>query len=91
MKSLIDIADETARARELHGYGFERADDVVKLCVLHEETGEVARAIQDLRRAYAMQRPEAECEALRAHLRAELVQVASLAIRWIDQMDGVDQ
>jgi NTP pyrophosphatase (non-canonical NTP hydrolase) len=103
VKSLIDIADETARARELHGSSFEDGNDDKKLRRLVEEVGETAEAIEridDARRYYLKAAPSmttAELEidrahrlALRAHLRAELVQVASLAKRWIDQMDGVE-
>lgn len=104
MRSLIDIADETARAHALHGRSFEDANNDVKLRILLEEVGEVARALQDIDNAdlwYADQAPVCSTEALldmraaraveRAHLRAELVQVASLAIRWIDQMDGGEE
>lgn len=50
-----------------------------KLAVLTEEVGEVARAIQDL---WADR-----TEAKRAHLREELVQVAAVAVAWLESME----
>jgi NTP pyrophosphatase (non-canonical NTP hydrolase) len=101
MRSLIDITDETARAHGLHGRSFEFASPDRKLRILVEEVGEVARALQDAENAdddYLTKAPTCTTDELLAmrterqartdHLRSELVQVASLAIRWIDQMDG---
>jgi NTP pyrophosphatase (non-canonical NTP hydrolase) len=45
------------------------------LAVLTEEVGEVARAILEIKR-----RPEG-----RAELEAEIVQVAAVAVRWLDE------
>jgi NTP pyrophosphatase (non-canonical NTP hydrolase) len=104
VKSLIDIAEETQRAHALHGRSFELSNNDVKLRILVEEVGEVARALQDIDnaeltyRACASEMSTAEVlhwrekrAGLRDHLRAELVQVASLAKRWVDQMDGSER
>ena len=47
--------------------------DIVKVAVLTEEVGEVARAVL-----------EVDLE----HLRRELVQVAAVAVAWLEGMDG---
>lgn len=87
MRSIFDIADETARARAKHGRSFERSSDDAKLRILLEEVGEVAKALNDQQLADE----NYSTSALRDHLRAELVQVASLAVRWLNHIDGVDQ
>lgn len=104
MRSLIDIADETERARAKHGRSFERSSDDAKLRILLEEVGKVAKALNDQQfgdENYSAAAPtmttdallsfREERAALRDHLRAEIVQVASLAIRWLNCIDGVDQ
>lgn len=89
---LADLHDETARAHELHGQSFEQGNDDKKLRRLAEEIGEVARAIESIDAAedsYLIGKGSvASVDAARAHIRTELVQVASLAIRWINQIDG---
>ncbi len=55
-----------------------------RLPVLVEEVGEVADAMQALAVADPM---EGEDVAGREHLRAELVQVAAVAVRWIEALD----
>jgi len=57
------------------GYGDCSSDDVqpiVKVAVLTEETGEVARAVLD-------RQPVSD-------LRAELVQVAAVAVAWLESL-----
>ena len=46
---------------------------IVKVAVLTEEVGEVARAVLDV-------------EVDREHLRAELVQVAAVAVAWMESL-----
>jgi hypothetical protein len=64
---LGDAWNELARAREQHPDEEGVLTDAEWLAVLSEEVGECAKAIQD------------ETD---AHLRAELVQVAAMAMRW---------
>lgn len=64
---LSDQCDELASAREKHPGEEGTLTDAEWLAVLTEEVGECARAIQD----------ESD-----ARLRAELVQVAAMAMRW---------
>jgi NTP pyrophosphatase (non-canonical NTP hydrolase) len=93
VKSLVDIADETAHAHARHGQSFEDGSDDKKLRRLVEEVGEVARALEDIELTAEEVKGLGEWHQFRLadcrdHLRAELVQVASLAIRWIDKLDG---
>lgn len=92
MTLLADITAETARARELHGRSFESGTDHLRITIMAEEHGEVARAALDADAAddlYISGTGSLEAAvAARAHLRAELVQVISLAWRWVEQMDG---
>lgn len=70
------IVLEQARARELHGngwVGWESHLDADRLPVLMEEVGEVATAIQD-----------GDVVALRT----ELVQVAAVAVSWLQTLEG---
>lgn len=64
---LEDQCDELAAARKKHPGEEGRLTDAEWLAVLTEEVGECARAIQD----------ESD-----ERLRAELVQVAAMAMRW---------
>ena len=63
------IDTETSRAREKHGYSAPQASELEALSILVEEVGEVAMAINQ-------NRPKQELE-------KEIVQVASVAIRWL--------
>ena len=56
-----------------------------KLRILVEEVGEVARAIDDLGKA--TERGQEKFEAARRHLRAELVEVATCAVGWLEDED----
>ena len=85
---LSDIADERDRQEVLREsgkfsatcatVGEHRMDDFQCLAVLGEEFGEVSRAV---------------CEQIagnienRAHLRTELVQVAAVAVAWVERLD----
>jgi len=93
--NLIDA--EIDRAHCLHGIGFETGSLDVKLRILVEEVGEIARAIQDVSNAERArstastegtteQLEAARCarDAARAHLLEEVVQVAATAVRWIE-------
>lgn len=49
-------------------------DNLLKLAILHEESGEVARALLDH-------------ESVK-QLRAELIQVAAVCVAWVESIDG---
>jgi hypothetical protein len=79
---LHEIANERQRQRikwtVAHAWGHgdcssDGVDDAVKMAVLTEEVGEVARALLD-------RKP--------ADLRAELVQVAAVAVAWVEALDA---
>ena len=98
MTVAIDLINaEIAAARVKHGESFEQAGDDVKLRIMVEEVGEVARAIQDLANAEAHRvmvsrhGSTAELEAARdavvdahSHLLDEVSQVGACAVRWLD-------
>jgi NTP pyrophosphatase (non-canonical NTP hydrolase) len=67
---LLEVAGE--RGNQLKKWGVQRHTDAVWLTILHEETGEAARAI---------------LEADEENLRAELIQVAAVAAAWIEDID----
>lgn len=94
------ISDETDRAHGLHGLGFEQSTPDVKLRILVEEVGEIARAIQDISNAERKRREasregtteqlEAARKAVREaeqHLVDEVIQVGSLAVRWLESFE----
>ena len=78
---LIDVAAERLRQEGLKASGkftATCADDIPaasKLAILVEEVGEVARAICD-------RDPE--------HMREELVQVAAVAVAWVEALSRVE-
>jgi NTP pyrophosphatase (non-canonical NTP hydrolase) len=91
------IDAEIDRAHSMHGRGFEDGSLDVKLRILVEEVGEVARAIQDIsnadraRRTAALTGTTDQLEAarevtrtVRAHLIEEVTQVAATAVRWLE-------
>jgi len=83
-----DIHVERIRAHEKHdgnGDSMERKTfvDPSWMSVLVEEVGEVAKAICDHRHLGAIADPES----LAAELRTELIQVAAMAVAWIDAID----
>lgn len=99
--TIAAINIETGRAHVKHGQSFENASNDVKLRILVEEVGEIARALQDVENAdayYLKAAPNLTMAELladrelrarrRDHLRAEVTQVASLAARWLDAMGG---
>lgn len=68
---------QSAKWSERHAWGqgdcsSSNVDQVVKVAVLTEEVGEVARAVLDITN------PD--------HLRAELVQVAAVAVAWLESL-----
>ena len=75
---LIDVAAERLRQEGLKASGkfpatcADPIPDGAKLAILMEEVGEVARAINDRQS--------------RDELRAELVQVAAVAVAWLEAM-----
>ena len=81
------IAQERVRQRELYLTGeitFEVASTVPdnnrKLRVLTEEVGEVAEAIDFLE--------DDDTKVRREHLRTELVQVAAVAVAWLEALEA---
>jgi NTP pyrophosphatase (non-canonical NTP hydrolase) len=67
---LLEVAGE--RGSQLRKWGVQRHTDAVWLAILHEETGEAARAI---------------LEADEENMRAELIQVAAVAVAWVEDID----
>ncbi|HVU26529.1 MAG TPA: hypothetical protein VHG71_02195 [Verrucomicrobiae bacterium] len=62
-------------------------DDHRKLRVLMEEVGEVADAIERLEKVEAKKQQKGDTgqmKAARIHLRAELIQIAAVAIAWLE-------
>lgn len=78
----VDVLDEMQRAKDLHGdmsIGADMMTDPLRLAILTEEVGEVARATVE-RCSWPFEES--------GDLRAELVQVAACAIAWVNQIDG---
>lgn len=70
----VDIIDERNRQDRKHGEGsMRRCADNLRLAIVTEEVGEVARAII-----------EGDAE----NLREELVQVAACAVAWLEAIDA---
>lgn len=76
---LIDLerARQQAKWGGPHAWGegdcsSQNVEETTKLCVLSEEVGEVSRALLDSNKA---------------NLRAELVQVAAVAVAWLEGID----
>lgn len=94
-KVYIDVHKERIRAHAKHdsdGNSMERKtfDDPAWLSVLVEEVGEVARALCDHRHAAINDAPGVAAPARRILIklmREELVQVAAMAVAWIDSID----
>jgi len=70
----LDILYEIAkeRTRQDNKWGVNRPDDGQIMLILAEEVGEVARASQ---------------EDYQSQLRKELIQVAAVAVKWIETLD----
>lgn len=85
-RALIAVGEERARQEELKAEGrfaYTAADpalDEHKLAMLTEEVGEVAREILAL--AGIVQE-----SATRAKLRRELIQVAAIAVAWVEALE----
>lgn len=84
---VMRIADERRRQRQLLITGkisfncsSPVVDDTRKACVLYEEVGEVAQAVLEWQ--------EKPCAIRREHLRMELVQVAAVAVAWLESLEG---
>jgi NTP pyrophosphatase (non-canonical NTP hydrolase) len=75
---LDDIQDERERQDQKWNDppDWSNFDDATRFAVLFEETGEVARA-------YLENGPASE------QLREELVQVAAVAVKWIERLDAL--
>ena len=72
MKPAVLAAIEAERAKQDARFGDHRwVPDFLWLAILTEETGEVARALQD-----------------RGDLHGELVQVAAVAVAWLEAIDA---
>ena len=85
------IAQERSRQRELflkgkHLFSCDSpvADANRKLRVLVEEVGEVAEALDALEFQHVSRREKR----LRAHLQDELVQVAAVAVAWLESLEA---
>lgn len=81
---MLDVRDERIRAHEKHEEGsIEKLSGLIeaplRLSILTEEVGEVAREINDATLLGEV--------ADRAKLRAELVQVAAVAVAWVAALD----
>jgi NTP pyrophosphatase (non-canonical NTP hydrolase) len=72
-----DIGVERERQEQKFG-ATESNPDAVWLAVLIEEVGEVGRALLDARRSLGPY----------SHLRKELVQVAAVAVAWLESIDS---
>jgi len=90
-ESVLHAIDaETERAQEKHSFSLERLallNPERAAAVLAEETGEVAEAAMNY--GDQVRHPEPYTTAIemtRTKLRAELVQVASVAIRWLETL-----
>jgi NTP pyrophosphatase (non-canonical NTP hydrolase) len=86
-QALTDVAAERVRQEQLRAQGrfpYTCAGDGLtpaeKLAVLAEEFGEVAREISDARNCRTEPNPK--------RLRAELVQVAAVAVAWVESLDA---
>ena len=94
MDVMARVAKERIRQQELFLAGkftftcaSKTADDNRKLRVLAEEVGEVAEAIDKLEAAES--RGGGAASALRREeLHTELVQVAAVAVAWLESMEG---
>jgi NTP pyrophosphatase (non-canonical NTP hydrolase) len=83
-----DVLDELHRGVELQKAGrFAKVigvqTDFEALSTLTEEVGEVAHEVNE-----TIGRSDTDVEAYEARLRAELVQVAAMAVGWILKLDG---
>lgn len=79
--ALSDVSGE--RARQVEKWGDQIANPPgAMLAILTEEIGEVATAVI---RLYDHSRPEAHRDV--SDLRTELVQVAAVAVQWIEHID----
>lgn len=88
------FAVAVAEARAKHGRSFEDASPELRLTIMLEEHGEIARAILDMREAYRLRRTGdavTRLDALsrlancRAHVLHEVAQLGSLCARWIEE------
>lgn len=84
---LIEVAEERTRQEAKHGLNTaahpESMTDGLRLAILAEEVGEAAKAMIEWDVPDGMTPPEGE-EALRS----ELVQVAAVAVAWIEAIDA---
>lgn len=86
-----EVRDERARAHAKHGEKSMEgwpADHPLRLPILVEEVGEVAKAMNEAALSgLPMDHPD-----VRAEMRAELVQVAAMATAWADALtEGVSR
>jgi NTP pyrophosphatase (non-canonical NTP hydrolase) len=84
-KVYMEVHAERQRAHAKHGATSIEArpfDDPARLPILVEEVGEVAAALNDHRHSAIP-----NDAALLASLRHELVQVAAVAVSWVDAID----
>lgn len=87
----LEIRAERARAHRKHGAtSMESCAPLAdrRFRVLAEEVGEVAKALNDAEHADPMLIAAEVEAATRYEVRAELIQVAAMAVAWIAALDG---
>ena len=89
MSKTSEILDEvlSERRHQDNKLGFPRPAMTVPLrahAILAKEVGEAAKALVEM---YAAHANSASIRTWRAELRAELVQVAAVAVAWIEHLD----
>jgi NTP pyrophosphatase (non-canonical NTP hydrolase) len=76
---------ETERMRQDAKWGEQNHSNELWMAILTEEVGEAAQALLDSR--YKVVNPARYTPDVDAHLREELVQVAAVAVAWIEAID----
>lgn len=80
----LDIQVERQRQERRHGIQAAAhplsMSDAERLAILTEELGEVAHEVNECRLGHHLESPD-------SYLRAELVQVAAVAVAWIEAID----
>jgi len=87
-KIFTAIRAERLRQEKLHGTGTCASPLIEhshKLAVLTEEVGEVAKEVLDLTNF------ESEAEDPEGNLRTELIQVAAVAVAWLESLQPQDE
>jgi len=85
-KILQEISDE--RLRQDNKWGVQQHPDLYWLAILTEEVGEVAKELCDL--AYTLEHQSLDIfiyDAIREKIKKELIQVAAVAVAWIEDSE----